>query len=51
VPHFGQKVVLVLTVINGAVLNSFVTLSMLSQLQMSQSEQSSYWLFKKIQTR
>jgi hypothetical protein len=48
VPFIGQKIVLFLTVVNGAVLNSFVTLSMLSHLQMNQAEQSSYLLFKKI---
>lgn len=32
VPLLAQKVVLVFTVVNGSVLNSFVTLSMLKQL-------------------
>lgn len=34
VPFIGQKIVLVVTVVNGSVLNSFVTLSMLKQLEM-----------------
>lgn len=51
VPFIGQKIILFATVVNGAVLNSFVTLSMLSQLQMNQAEIGCYWLLKKIETR
>lgn len=50
-PEFAQKIILFLTVINGAVLNSFITLSMLSNLEMNQNELSSYLLMKKIQAR
>lgn len=51
VPFLGQKIVLVVTVVNGSVLNSFVTLSMLKQLEMDPNQLSSYWLLKKIQAR
>lgn len=50
-PFLGQKIVIFVTVVAGAVFNSFVTLSMLSQLEMNQSELSSYLLYKKIETR
>ena len=35
-PFIGQKILIVLVVIIGAVFNSFITLTMLSQLDMSQ---------------
>lgn len=36
-PFFKQKIIIFFTVVFGAVLNSFVTLSMLSQLQMNEA--------------
>jgi hypothetical protein len=46
-----EKIVLCFAIIIAALVNSFITLSILSQLEMDQNELSSYWLLKKIQTR
>jgi hypothetical protein len=46
-----EKIVLCFAIITAALVNSFITLSILSQLEMDQNELSSYWLLKKIQTR
>ena len=51
VVFLSQRIVIFLTIVYSATLNSFVTLAMLSQLQMTESELSSYWLMKKIDAR
>lgn len=50
-PLTSQKVVVVLILVMGTVLNSLITLSMLSQLNMDDKELSSYWLMQKVETR
>ena len=50
-PTTSQKLIVFLILVLGAVLNSFITLSMLKLLDMDDSEESSYWLAEKINTR
>ena len=47
-PYTGQKIIVMLILVMGAVLNSFITLSMLNLLEMDESELSSYWLSQKV---